>query len=88
MILSTLASMVLVVGVAFSLSGAVFEKLGLEPAESVVAGAVLALAGSWCVAWAVFVSGLPLGFYGLVPVVAGASYAWGWRGTLRLASPP
>ena len=86
MILATLASIVLVAGIAFSLSGVALEKLGLEPAESVVAGAVLALAGSWCVAWSVFVSGLPLGLYGLVPLIAGASYAWGWRGILRLSA--
>jgi len=88
MIAVAVASVVLVMGVAFSLSGVARERLGLEPAESVVAGAVLALAGSWCVAWAVFVSGSPLGLYGLVPLLAAASYAWGWRGTLRLSADP
>jgi 4-amino-4-deoxy-L-arabinose transferase-like glycosyltransferase len=88
-ILAALASAALVLGVAFSVSGIALERLRLAPSESLVAGAVLALAGSWCMAWAVFVSGCPLWGYGLIPVLAAAACAWGRRGIRRLwADPP
>jgi len=88
MIVDMLACLLLVLGVAFGLSRPVADRLRLSPVETVVAGAALSLIAAWAVAWAVFVSGLPLGFYWLLPALAALGIALGWRGTARLVADP
>jgi 4-amino-4-deoxy-L-arabinose transferase-like glycosyltransferase len=88
MIADTLVCLLLVLGVAFGLSRPLVDRLRLAPAEGVVAGAALSLIGAWAVAWAVFVSGCPLWGYWLLPALAAAGIALGWRGAARLASDP
>src|SRR5580658_2849921 len=88
MIADTLACLALVLGVAFGLSRFFVDRLRLAPAETVVAGAGLSLIAAWGVAWAVFTTGAPLGAYWLLPALAAAGVAAGWRGTSRLAGDP
>jgi 4-amino-4-deoxy-L-arabinose transferase-like glycosyltransferase len=88
MIADTLVCLLLVLGVAFGLSRPVVDRFRLEPAESLVAGAALSLVAAWVVAWAVFAGGFPLWGYWLLPALAAAGLAWGWRGVARLAADP
>jgi 4-amino-4-deoxy-L-arabinose transferase-like glycosyltransferase len=88
MILDTLACLLLVLGVAFGLSRPVADRLGLRPAEGLVAGAVLSLIGAWVVAWAVFICGGPISAYWLVPAAALAGLAAGRRGAARIIADP
>jgi 4-amino-4-deoxy-L-arabinose transferase-like glycosyltransferase len=88
MIADTLACLALVLGVAFGLSRFFVDRLRLAPGETIVAGAGLSLIAAWAVAWAVFTSGAPLGAYWLLPALAAAGAAAGWRGTSRLAADP
>ena len=88
MIADTLACLLLVLGVAFGLSRPFADRLRLSPAETLVAGAGLSLIGAWAVAWAVFTAGWPLSLYWLLPALAAAGLALGWRGTQRLAADP
>ncbi|HEY1791450.1 MAG TPA: hypothetical protein VGG34_00915 [Opitutaceae bacterium] len=84
MIAELLASLVLVLGVAFGIARPVADRLGLRPVEAVVAGAALSLVAAFAVLWAVFTLGLPLGLYWLVPAAAAAGIAAGWRGVAAL----
>ena len=88
MIADTLACLLLVLGVAFGLSLPLVGRFRLAPAETVVAGAALSLIMAWGIAWAVFTSGCPLGGYWLLPALAAAGLALGWRGAGRLAADP
>ena len=83
-----LGCLLLVLGVAFGLSRPVVDRMGLSPAEGLVAGAVLSLIGAWGIAWAVFTSGAPLSAYWLVAAAAAAGLAAGRRGLSRLADDP
>jgi len=88
MIVDTLACLLLILGVALGLSRPVVDRLGLDPAESLVAGAAFSLIGAWGIAWAVFTGGAPLGAYWLVPAAAAAGALAGRRGLARLAADP
>jgi len=88
MIADTLACLLLVLGVAFGLSRPVVDRMRLDPAEGLVAGAALSLLGAWAVAWAVFTTGAPLAAYWLVAAAAAAGLAEGRRGLPRLAADP
>ena len=88
MIADTLACLLLVLGVALGLSRPVADRMGLRPAEGLVAGAVLSLVGAWAVAWAVFITGSPLSAYWLIPALALAGLVAGRRGVTRLAADP
>jgi hypothetical protein len=88
MIADTLACLLLVLGVAFGLSRPVVDRMGLDPAEGLVAGAALSLLGAWGLAWAVFTTGAPLSAYWLVAAAAAAGLAAGRRGLSRLAADP
>ena len=88
MIVDTLACLFLTLGVVLGLSRGVADRLGLSPAEGLVAGAALSLVGAWAIAWAVFTSGAPLGAYWLIPAASAVSVAAGRRGLGRMASDP
>ena len=88
MIADTLVCLLLVLGVAFGLSRPFIDRFRLAPAETVVAGAALSLIAAWAIAWAVFVTGFPLWGYWLLPALAAAGLAFGWRGAARLGADP
>jgi len=88
MIADTLVCLLLVLGVAFGLSRPFIDRFRLDPAEAVVAGAALSLVAAWAIAWAVFTTGCPLWGYWLLPALASAGLALGWRGAARLAADP
>jgi 4-amino-4-deoxy-L-arabinose transferase-like glycosyltransferase len=88
MIAQTLACLLLILGVAFGLSRPLAGRLGLTPAEDLVAGAALSLIGAWGIAWAVFTTGIPLGAYWLIPIAAAAGLVAGRRSVARLAADP
>jgi hypothetical protein len=88
MIVDTLACLLLILGVTFGLSRPIVDRLGLSPAEGLVAGAAFSLIGAWGIAWAVFISGAPLGGYWLIPCAAAAAIFAGRRGLAGLASDP
>lgn len=88
MFADTLACLVLVLGIAFALARPLVERLALAPAESLVAGAGLSLVGAWLLAWGVFVAGLPLSFYWLLPVLAAAGWALSWKASRRVLRDP
>jgi 4-amino-4-deoxy-L-arabinose transferase-like glycosyltransferase len=88
MIADTLVCLLLVLGVAFGLSRPFIDRFRLAPAETVVAGAALSLIAAWAIAWAVFVTGFPLWGYWLLPALAAAGLALGWRGAARLGADP
>src|ERR1017187_7657951 len=87
MIADTLACLLLVLGVAFGLSRPLLDRFRLEPAEDLVAGAALSLVAAWGIAWAVFASGCPLWGYWLLPALAAAGLACGWRGAAKPRAP-
>jgi hypothetical protein len=85
MIADTLATTLLILGVALGLARPVADRLRLRPAEGLVAGAALSLIGAWGVAWAVFITGTPLGLLAHTrPRLAGLLL--GFRGLRRLAA--
>jgi len=86
MIVDTLACPLLVLGVAFGLSRPVVDRMGLSPAEGLVAGAALSLIGAWGIAWAVFIAGATPSAYWLVAAAALAGLAAGRRGVRTLAA--
>jgi hypothetical protein len=88
MIVDTLACLILILGVALGLSRGVADRLGLCPAEGLVAGAAFSLIGAWAIAWAVFISGAPLGAYWLIPVFSAVSIAVCRKSLWRLAADP
>jgi hypothetical protein len=88
MIVDTLACLLLILGVALGLSRPVVDRLGLSPAEGLVAGAAFSLVGAWGIAWAVFTCGAPLGAYWLIAAAAGAGLLAGRSGLARLAADP
>ena len=88
MIVDTLACLILVLGVAFGISRPVVDRLRLAPAEGLVAGVGLSLVAAWAVAWTVFTTGFPLWGYWLLPVLAAAGLAAGWRGVRGFAADP
>jgi 4-amino-4-deoxy-L-arabinose transferase-like glycosyltransferase len=88
MIVDTLVCLLLVLGVAFGLSRPIAGRLGLTPAEDLVAGAALSLVGAWAIAWAVFISGSPLSAYWLIPALSLAALAAGRRAVARVAADP
>ena len=88
MIVDTLACLLLVLGVAFGLSRPVVDRMGLSPAEGLVAGAALSLIGAWGIAWAVFIAGATPSAYWLVAAAALAGLAAGRRGVRGLAADP
>jgi Dolichyl-phosphate-mannose-protein mannosyltransferase len=88
MIVDTLACLILILGVALGLSRGVADRLGLSPAEGLVAGAAFSLIGAWILAWAVFISGAPLGAYWLIPAFSAVSIAVCKKSLGRIASDP
>jgi hypothetical protein len=88
MIVESLACLLLILGVALGLSRPAVDRMGLSPAESLVAGAAFSLIGAWAIAWAVFTSGAPLGAYWLIPAAAAAGALAGRRGIARIAADP
>ncbi|MGA7726546.1 MAG: hypothetical protein WCA95_14815 [Opitutaceae bacterium] len=88
MIADTLATTLLILGVALGLARPVADRLRLRPAEGLVAGAALSLIGAWGVAWAVFITGTPLSAYWLIPALGLAGLLLGFRGLRRLAADP
>ncbi len=88
MLVDTLASLLLVLGVALGLSRPLVERLRLSPAEGIVAGAALSLVLAWILAFLVFISGLPLVGYALLPLLALAGFGAGLRGLRRVAADP
>jgi 4-amino-4-deoxy-L-arabinose transferase-like glycosyltransferase len=88
MIADALVCLLLVFVVAFGLSRAFADRLRLDPAETVVAGAGLSLVLAWLLAWGIFVTGLPTRAYAAIPVLAAVSLGAGWRGGARLLRDP
>ena len=88
MIAETLVCLLLVLGVAFGLSRPFIGRLGLGPAESLVAGAALSLIAAWVYAWVVFTSGAPLVAYGALPIIACVFIVVGRRGVIQLFGDP
>lgn len=88
MLVDTLASLLLVLGVALGLSRPLVARLRLSPAEGIVAGAALSLVLAWLLAFLVFIAGLPLAGYALVPLLALAGFAAGLRGLRSAAADP
>jgi hypothetical protein len=70
------------------LSRPLVDRLSLTPSEGLVAGAAFSLIGAWGIAWAVFISGAPLGAYWTIPIAAAAGLSAGRRGLGRLAADP
>ena len=69
MIVDTLACLLLVLGVAFGLSRLFVDRLGLAPAETPRRRRRALADRRLGVAWAVFISGAPLGAYWLLPAL-------------------
>lgn len=88
MIAETLACLLLVLAVALGLSLPVAGRLGLRPAEALVAGVLLSLLGAWAVDWAVFTSGCPLWAYWAAPAASVAFLVAGRRSLAGLAGDP
>ncbi|HZZ20016.1 MAG TPA: glycosyltransferase family 39 protein [Opitutaceae bacterium] len=88
MIAETLVCLLLVLGVALGLSRPFIGRLGLSPAESLVAGVAFSLIGAWLYAWMVFTSGAPLIAYGLLPIVSCVFLVVGRRGVIELFRDP
>ena len=88
MLVDTLASLLLVLGVALGLSRPLVERLRLRPAEAVVAGAALSLVLAWLVAFSVFASGVSLSGYALVPLLGLAGLCLGLRGLRSAGADP
>jgi 4-amino-4-deoxy-L-arabinose transferase-like glycosyltransferase len=87
MIAATLVCL-LIFGVVLGLSRPFVSRLGLGPAEELLAGAVLSLLGAWVLAWVVFTSGMPLAAYALVPVLSLANLVLARRSLRPLWSDP
>ena len=88
MFADTLACLVLLLVVAFGLARPVVARLSLSPAESLVAGTGLSLIGAWLVAWLVFVCGLPLSGYWLLPVLGAAGWILTWKASRAMLADP
>jgi len=88
MIAETLACLLLVLVVAAGLSRPVADRLGLRPAEALVAGALLSLVAAWALDWAVFVTSCPLWAYWAAPALSAALLVAGRRGFARLLADP
>jgi 4-amino-4-deoxy-L-arabinose transferase-like glycosyltransferase len=88
MIVDTLACLLLILGVALGLSRPVVDRMGMSPAEGLVAGAAFSLIVAWGIAWAVFTGGAPLGAYWLIPSAAAVGLIAGRRGLARIAADP
>ena len=88
MLVDTLASLLLVFGVALGLSRPLVARLRLTPAEGIVAGTALSLILAWGVAFAVFWSGAPLAAYGTVPALGLLGLGLGLRGLRKAAADP
>jgi hypothetical protein len=84
MIADTLVCLCFIPSVALGLSRPFMDRLRLGPAETLVAGVGLSLVMAWAIAWAVFVSGLSLGWYWLLPALGLAGLLAGRRGMGRL----
>jgi hypothetical protein len=88
MIAATLASLLLVLGIALGLSRPVVSRMGLRPAEELVAGAALSLVLAFLLDGAVFASGAPLGAYLAVPVFSAIAVGLDRRRIAALLGDP
>ncbi|HWA86505.1 MAG TPA: hypothetical protein VG710_09805, partial [Opitutus sp.] len=89
MLLEVLRSAFVFLAISTGLACPIVERLGLTPAERVVALPALSLLGVFLFAWAIYVFALPAAVFGLLPLLAAAGLLSGWRtlvGTWRDAA--
>jgi len=88
MLLGTLISILAFFGMVLGLSRPWAGRLGLNPAESVVAGCALSLVVIWLGGWAWYVGGAPLGALFALPAAAGVLLILDRRAIARLFRDP
>jgi 4-amino-4-deoxy-L-arabinose transferase-like glycosyltransferase len=79
MLFDLLACGLLVAGVTFGPAWPLVVRWRLEPAEKLAASAALSLTIVFVVGWAVYVFGLPVRWYWLLPAASIGGLAAGWR---------
>jgi len=83
MIAATLICLFLVVA-TWGLARPLVRRLALDPAEGVLAALLLSLLAAYGIAWAVFTSGAPLGYYRAIPLLGLVGLAFDRRGLRQL----
>ena len=88
MLLELTACLLLFFALTFGLAWPLAARLRLDPAEKLVASAVLSLLATYLVAFAIYLLGLPLAAFWLLPVLAAAGLITGRQALIATVRDP